>query len=156
MNKFEKKPKIYDDTRLFQYGIFMLSRRDYSRHELGEKMQKWQPDKSIIEKILDKLQGSGYLSDKRKAQSMLIQYGNKESPKKTIQRMKQKGIDSEAIEEALGNVEDNSSTVCSSLLQKKFKHYCKESHPKYVRFLASKGFSYNLIKNSIDEFANNG
>jgi regulatory protein len=144
--------KTYNFKQLYNYGINRLYAREYSKKELFEKMKKYQPDIKIIQDVLLLLENNGYLSDKRKAQSIINHYSNKESFSKISTRLKYLGISSDIIDELFdSNIqkENDSITIILNLLEKKFKKYDENNYLKMVRFLSQKGFSYDDIKKSI-------
>lgn len=145
----------YDEKKLYNYAINRLSSRDYSRKELYDKMARFKTEPGDIDKALDKVESLGYLSDSRRARSLLIQYQNKESISKTKNRIIQKGVNKEllnsVIEEMTNSPAEEDKIV--SLLEKKFKYYNKDNWDKMVRFLASKGFKYAEISKAIKTFS---
>lgn len=161
--KISKKPIVYDEKKLFNYGINRLSTRDYGRQELFDKMTRFQEDSSMVNKVLDKLQTLGYLSDERRAQGILNQYSAKESVYKVKQRMQRIGLDKDLIENLVEEKKTDEHfseiDVATGLLQKKFKSLNMnpeiEIKQKMIRFLASKGYGYDLIKKAIDQYFNN-
>ena len=76
------KKIVYDEKKLYNYGINRLSVRDYGRQELFDKMSKWQEDISIVNKVLDKLESLGYLSEERRIRNLINLYLPKEGIKK--------------------------------------------------------------------------
>jgi SOS response regulatory protein OraA/RecX len=164
------KEIIYDQKQLYNYGINRLSSRDYSRHELLTKMKRLQPDLSMVNTALDKLEEQGYLSDKNRVRSLLNQFDSRESINKTKNRILQKGVNKYLIEDmieekqsldaAWGQTqsydEDELSKEVSNaqdLLVKKFRFYDIEKKDKMVRFLASKGYKYPDISKAVKSFS---
>ncbi len=151
------KEIIYDANKLYNYGLNRLGTREYGRKELLTRMQRLQPDLEIVNSVLDKLEKIGYLSEERRITSMLNQYKNSESTNKTKQRMLQKGLDKELINEALSQKQDNPEEnneldTASNLLERKFKTYDPEKWKKMVAFLVQKGYPYDKIKQAIEIF----
>lgn len=144
--------KTYNFKQLYNYGIYRLYAREYSKKELFEKMKKYQTDIKVIQDVLLLLENNGYLSDKRKAQSIINYYSNKESFSKISLRLKYLGISSDIIDELFSSniqKENFSVNIILNLLEKKFKKYDENNYLKMVRFLSQKGFSYDDIKKSI-------
>ena len=160
--KVTTKEIIYDEKKLYNYGINRLSVRDYGRNELSKKMAKFQQDSDLINKALDKLEEQGYLSDERRTLSMLNQYAGRESIYKIKNRMQQKGLDKDFVQEIIEEKNSNSSEgeelVATELLHKKFKNIelviedKQKNSEKMIRFLASKGFKYDIIKKSMTAY----
>lgn len=159
----ELKEIIYNTTQLYNYGLNRLSEREYLRKELRTKMLRLQPDTEQVDGVLDKLEASGLLSDKRAISMYLSQYSGKESTNKTKQRLKQKGADTSLVDDVIeqfnadrwhdeGNELSMSQQDAYVLLERKFKVFDKDKQDKYVRFLVSKGYPYNDIKHVISAF----
>jgi regulatory protein len=150
----KKEPKPYDAQRLLQYSIWLLSRRDYTQFEMNNKLLSKQPDSAIVQSVLDKLLDYKYIDDERRANSIFNSYNKKESPNKTKRRLFLKGVDSELVDKIISeNVTDEQQiSNAFNLLNKKFKTYDHEKSQKYYQFLASKGFSWDLISKALSQF----
>lgn len=161
---FVKKEIIYDEKKLYNYGINRLSVRDYARKELFTRMVRFQEDITIIDKVLDKLELQGYLSDERRIKAMLSQYNNRESINKTKTRILQKGVTKDQLQDVLYQLEEykiidedaeysEEIQKVIDLLIKKYKTYNKDNWDKMIRFLASKGFKYDDISKGVKAFS---
>lgn len=156
------KKIVYDEKKLYNYGINRLSVREYARQELMTKMVRFQEDTEMVNKVLDKLVEQGYLSDERRTLSMLNQYAGRESIYKIKNRMQQKGLDKDFIQDIIEEKNSNSSEgeelVATELLHKKFKSLDivmkdkQKNSEKMIRFLASKGFKYDIIKKAMTAY----
>jgi regulatory protein len=149
------KEIIYDATKLYRYGLNRLSEREFSRKELQERMTRLQPDQTIIEEVLQKLENAGYLSDERRAAAIIRQFQTRESHRKIKQRLQQKGIQSAMAQDmtsSMGTVEDESEKALA-LLNRKFTMYDQSKREKMVRFLSSKGFSFDVISKCLRHFS---
>ncbi len=157
-NKFKnytmKEPKIFDPQRLYNYGLWLLSRRDYSKYELFTKMKKYQPEEKIIEEILQKLEKNSFLNDKRVINSVYQTYSKKESASKIKNRLILKGINKDDIGDFLSDNTDSTKELESAtvLLIKKFKYYNPELTKKYYSMLANKGFSWDIVSKAVTQF----
>lgn len=151
-----KEPKIFDPQRLYNYGLWLLSRKDYSKHELFTKMKKYQPEEKIIEATLQKLQQNSFLNDQRVINSVYQSYSKKESSSKIKNRLILKGIDRDDIDNFLSANTDQNKELesATTLLFKKFKSYNPELTKKYYSTLANKGFSWDIVSKSVSKFKN--
>lgn len=155
--QYEKKEFNYTDKQLTRYGLNKLSQRDYTRSALKLKMLRLQKDETIVTTVLDYLERNGYLSDKRKASSILNQYANKEGLNKTRIRLKQKGVPDILITEMIENIKEDrdDEAIATNVVVKKYKVYNPEEYMKYSRFLLSRGFNFDVIKKALEKFKNN-
>lgn len=153
------KEIIYNESQLYKYGINRLSEREFGYKELQTKMKRLQPDVAMVDAVLDKLKGQGYLSDERRARSLINQFIKKEGMGKIKQRLALKGIGSDLISEMLKAKKDEmeeegecEEEKALQLLVKKFKEYEYDNQPKMYRFLASRGFETSEIQKGIKMF----
>lgn len=160
------KEIIYDERKLYNYGINRLSVRDYGRQELAKKMARFQQDSEMVNRALDKLEAQGYLSDERRTISLLNQFSGRESINKTKNRIYQKGLSKDLVQEIIEKrtveplEEDDSPEQITAieLIERKFKNFdiknddLQKTKEKMIRFLASKGFKYEDIKKAMSKF----
>lgn len=156
VKQYNKEPKIFDQQRLYNYGIWLLSKKDYSRQEIFKKMTKYQPEEKIIESVLNKLEEHSYLNDSRVISNVFKVYSQKESRSKIKNRLILKGINQDEINEFLSENSNSEKELDSaiSLLNKKFKSYNVELTKKYYAFLAGKGFGWDVVSKAVSNFKN--
>lgn len=154
------KPKeivVYDDKRLWQYAIWLLSRKDYTVSEMTQKLKKHQPDMEKVQSITNKLIEAKYIDDERRARNLVNSLKNKDSVSKMKQRLSQKGVSKETIvqviEENIG--ENEQQETANAILIKKFKIYNKDMETKYYQFLANRGFGWDIISKAKDNLKEN-
>lgn len=151
----ELKEIIYNEKQLYNYGINRLAEKNYLRQMLLVKMKRLQPDETMINSVLDKLELQKYLSDERFINSYVNRYSHKESVNKIKMRLLQKGAKKEDLEQYLPSfTKDENIETGMNLLIKKFKSYDDEKKDKMIRFLVSKGYQYDTIKKSLEMFKN--
>lgn len=160
-----KKEYVYNEEKLYNYGINRLSEQDYGRHELLKKMKNLQEDEEMINRVLDKLEGQKFLNDNNRIRSFLMSYSNSESVNKTKQRLIQKGFDKKNIEAVLDDMENSGiykaiqdketeEEKALALLIRRYRIYEVEKKEKMSRFLASKGFNFDIISKVMKTFSN--
>lgn len=121
------KKIVYDERKLYNYGINRLSVRDYGRQELKQRMQRFQEDNTMVDGVLDKLEHQGYLSDERRITALFNQFEGRESIHKTKNRIMQKGLPKDLVEEIISARvkvdEEPEKDTASELLERKFKKF---------------------------------
>ena len=137
-------------TVVYNKALDLVSRREHSRHELMQKLNKRFPETlPIIEEALDKLVLNNILDDERFAEMYLNSRAKKGfGPKKIEIELYSKKVDSmlignaiEAYESWIENAENE--------LQKKFKGIQPndyKSKMKQKQFLFNRGFSAQIIE----------
>ena len=135
-----------------KYGFALLSRRDYSRFEIEQKLASKEFDQVIIDQTLERLVEFNYIDDAKFSQRFLeYQAEQGKGPMKIRWLLQQKKISNELIEFALSS--QNWSQRCKDLgLQQSRAHALpipKEHLQKLYRKLLSRGFYPEDVRDTI-------
>lgn len=142
---------------LYQYAIFMLSRRDYSTSELQcrierriREIEKDSPTApEYLPQVIERLLESQYLDDSRTIYSFFRSYLNKSyGPLRIRQELRLKGFPSEIIERVLEETDTDWYALCQDLKEKKFgtaKPKDFKERAKQIRYLQYRGFTSDYI-----------
>lgn len=124
----------------------LLSRREYSRRELYQKLAPHAESPDEVEKVLDELASRGWQSDNRFAEQFAEIKGRKYGSRRLAAEMRERGIESETISEALAGQDD--VALARQLWQKKFGQppQSQEERVKQIRFLAARGLPMDAIR----------
>ena len=132
--------------KLRRHAIKCLTRREYSRFELWQKLKRIASDEeTLIAEILDDLQQQKWQSDRRYAEMHVnarLQQGY--GPLRIEQELTIKQVDSDIIQAALDEHEAFAETWLKRCWQKKFQQQLPltaEIKQKQLRFLLYRGFS---------------
>jgi len=134
---------------VYNKALDLVSRREHSRYELMQKLDKRYPNTTpIIEDVLDKLETNKILDDERFAEMYLNSRARKGfGPKKIEMELNSRKVNSLFISNAVEAYEtwlENAQKV----LKKKFKDQKPvdyQSKMKQKQFLFSRGFSAPII-----------
>ena len=137
-------------TIVYNKALDLVSRREHSRHELSQKLNKRFPETMpIIEEALDKLVLNNILDDERFIEMYLNARARKGfGPKKIEMELYSKKVDPMLIGNAIEGYEswiENAENV----LKKKFnsmKPTDYKSKMKQKQFLFNRGFSTQIIE----------
>ena len=134
---------------VYNKALDLVSRREHSRHELMQKLDKRYPNTTqIIEDALDKLETNKILDDERFAEMYLNSRARKGfGPKKIEMELHSKKVDSFFISNAV-EVYENWLENAQRELKKKFKDQKPtdyQSKMKQKQFLFTRGFSSPII-----------
>ena len=156
MELFEK---FYDKTlRFLSYRPRSEKEiRDFLRKPRGRKKEK--VDESTIEKILVKLKKHNFVNDEEFVRWWVEQRtGTKPRGFRLIKmELQQKGINREMIDTILGyyDMKILSKDGVKRLIAKQYPKYAKlqkqEAYQKLSQFLLRRGFSWDTVKEAIDE-----
>mgnify|MGYP001392704654 CR=1 FL=1 len=137
-------------TIVYNKALDLVSRREHSRHELRQKLNKRFPETSpIIEEALDKLVLNNILDDERFVEMYLNARARKGfGPKKIEMELYSKKVDSMLIGNAIEAYESWAENA-ENELKKKFKGIKPtdyQSKMKQKQFLFNRGFSTQIIE----------
>jgi regulatory protein len=149
------KPAELSESELRVAAINLLSRREYSSHELYQKLVSRTSNKILLLQLLDQLIESGYQSDQRFMESYLRSRINRGLGWVRIEReLKEKGIDQDLIEQSVQKDIDWFELAYDCGLRKfhslDLSNY-KEKQ-KAFRYLAYRGFSMDQIHFAIEHY----
>lgn len=145
-----------NDLELYQYALFLLSRRDYGRAELFSRMKRRMYEKNdriidelLIERVLVKLDEQHFLDDDRVVSLLMQSYVRKGyGPLRIKQELRQKGFIESLVETHLENVEVDWFEKAIEVRTKKFGDELPsdfKEKSKQIRYLQSRGFFGDMI-----------
>jgi regulatory protein len=146
--------------RIMHRAIWYLSRREYARLELKQKLShafsdtEWQRIESspstpeLIESVLEHLAQNNWQSDARFANQISKTKGERYGSARVKQTLNQKGLAREIIDEKINELAESEPQRAYEVWQKKFGQLPTNSaeYAKQTRFMAYRGFSFDLIK----------
>ena len=150
----ENQPKLTGLTgsRLRSYAFAVLTRKEYSKAELIEKLATWAMHREEVITLVEELSAQNYQSDQRVAEIMLSSQKRKgKGPNRIKMSLKTKKIDTGLILEELKETD-----WVEQAYQLKIKKYGTEiaTDPKLkakqIRFLMYRGFEMGAIMKAIN------
>ncbi|MDO5725567.1 MAG: RecX family transcriptional regulator [Tissierellia bacterium] len=142
----------------FNRALNYLNRSMRTETELRRYMKRKEIDDALLDSICEKLKDVKMLDDKLYA-SLFIeekQSANRYGKKKIEYMLRQKGVDSEIIYEALKDLDsDLDYENCLELAKKRMERMTEEDSfkkkNKLYNYLLGRGFSYDIIKDVLGE-----
>lgn len=152
-------------AKLLNNSLRFLSYRPRSEKEVRDYLKKKKASDLDLEKIIKRLLDHKFIEDKEFVK-WFIEQRTKVKPK-SLQfikyELKQKGISNELFEEVLESADfeiesdlDKALNLAKKRINRLQNEDPKKRYEKMVRFLASKGFNYDIIKKVIDQILNKG
>ena len=154
--------------KMMNKALDLLSLRDYSRRELSDKLvtkaweKKEQKDmdlgslKQQASDICDRLEELGLVDDGRYARRYTADLINLKhlSPRGVRQKLFEKGIDRDLIDEILGEVTIDEKAQIRAIIEKKYARALtdEKGQRRCANALARLGFSYGDIKSVMREY----
>ncbi|MEQ5138612.1 MULTISPECIES: regulatory protein RecX [Providencia] len=141
---------------LYQYALFLLSRRDYGKAELFARMKRRMYEKNegiideqLIEGVLDKLSEQHFLDDDRVVSLLLKGYARKGyGPLRIKQEMRQKGFAETLVEHHFAELDVDWFEKAAEVRSKKFGDEIPtdfKEKGKQIRYLQYRGFFGDMI-----------
>ena len=137
------RPKLSLIGRAIKY----LSNREYSQFELRKKLLPYANSEVELDEVIKKLLDKGYLSNQRFTESFIASKSSKFGIRKITQVLQQHQLAPEILKVELGKLKDSELQRCFDVWEKKFGELTKDPNvlAKQIRFLASRGFSQEII-----------
>ena len=131
------------DSNVKSYAYKLLSKKDYFKEELKNKLLRKGFEESQVEEVIKHLESQGLLNDEKLKERYKEIYINKgKSYLKLRNSLYRKGI----TEVELSEDEELKSAL--NLLKKSFKK--EKTFENVVKFLKNRGFRYSVIKKAIE------
>jgi regulatory protein len=129
-------------------ALRLLSGREHSRLELERKLSSYEEEPGELCKALDELQAKGFISEARVIESVVHRRGAKLGTARIKQELQGKGLNPEAVTEALATLRTTEHARALEVWRKKFGEppVDAQASVKQMRFLAARGFSGDVIR----------
>ncbi len=143
----------------YRRSLQYLSRRPHTTEEIRMKLRRKQAQENVIEKVIERLEGSGLLDDLGFAHAWVEnrQAFRPRSRKVLRLEMRKKGLSPEMIEAVLNDFDDQGAAFLA--VEKAYPRY--RSLPREVAerrllaFLARRGFAYGLCRKVVNSTLEN-
>ncbi len=136
--------------QLRQSALMMLSRREYSRAELVQRLGRLEGAERVLTAVLDQLLQQGLQSDLRYAQSLLrSRVSRGQGPVRIVQELRHKGVDASISDTVLSGCEQDWFELARTVRQRRFGLDVPEDHraqAKQWRFLLYRGFTQEQLR----------
>jgi len=128
--------------------------REHSRKELKDKLAKKEYAEDVdINKLLDELEKSDYLSDKRFTESFIrYRVSRGQGKVKITNELQNRGVSTLLINDALRNAEVDWYQLARQIKVRKFGEVTPADYTektKQMRFLLGRGFDSEMIKYAV-------
>ena len=139
-----------DAAEARQTALKMLARREYSRHELYNKILNKGCTEAIAAEVIRQLEAERLLSDDRFMESLIrVRRGRGYGPLRIQKELQEKGVSAEAIEHWLDVTGREWLADVRRVQRKKFgsrppKNFAERA--RQARFLQYRGFTYEQIQ----------
>lgn len=128
------------------YAFRALGQRALSRAELRTRMLRRHDDAELVERVLERVQEVGYLSDEQVAQAEARRRGV--GAGRVRQKLRQRGVDSALIETVIaGRDADEEQDDARALLERRWPSFQRSGDPqrRAFDFLMRRGYPGSVI-----------
>ena len=128
-------------------ALRLLSGREHSRAELERKLKPFEEEPGALAAVLDKLQAKDFINEGRVVESVLHRRAAKLGAQRIKQELQAKGLEPEAVTEAVERLRASEVERAREVWRKKFGVPPADAaeRGKQMRFLASRGFGGDTI-----------
>lgn len=142
-----------DKPSLKGRALRLLSGREHSRAELERKLQPFEEEPGTLAVALDELQAKGFINEQRVIDSVVHRRAGKLGTARIKQELQGKGLDAQAVSEALQGLRATEVERAREVWRKKFGEPPEDAQAaaKQMRFLASRGFGGDAIRRVITD-----
>lgn len=136
-------------------ALRLLASREQSRSELEKKLKPHEETPGQLAQVLDELQAKDFISEARVVESVINRRQAKLGASRIRQELFSKGIDKEAVIDAMAGLKATELERARELWQRKFaaksdgQPHDRAAQTKQMRFLAARGFSGDVIRRAM-------
>jgi regulatory protein len=139
-----------DERTVRTAGYALLAGRDFSRHELTERLLRKGYGAAVVEEAVANIVQEGFLREERYAEQFVTQRaGRGHGPLRVRMGLREKGVEAEAIDQAMGTTETDWIQAAREARRRKFGPGLPadlRERAKQARFLQYRGFSSDQIR----------
>ena len=143
--------------RAYFYMRFRLRTEKELRTYLEGKAAQYRNNSSIVDEAIKELKELGYIDDRRFTESYILSHQNAKQKGKFLMRneLLQKGVSERIVDSYLEENPLDEETLARQALQKRWPRYAQLDKIKRFKkahdFLRRNGFSYDVVKKTIEE-----
>ena len=136
------------EPSLRERALRFLARREHSRAELARKLAPHTEDAAEIDRVLDELEGRGWLSERRVVEQVVHARRSRFGARRIERELLNKGISEEGIAAALPQLKEGEIEAARAVWLRKFggrPAARPADRARQVRFLQGRGFDLDVI-----------
>lgn len=130
----------------------MLARREHSRAELARKLAPHAQSAEEVQSVLDDLAARKLLSDDRYAEARVSALSRRFGTSRIQHELRRQGVANETADRALEAARASEFDRAREAWRRKFGEVAatREARAKQMRFLQSRGFSFEVIRKVVE------
>ncbi len=143
-----------DEKLAFLMAVSYLEKYNVSTKGLKDYLYRKGFKKNNIESAVEKLKGYGYLDDRNFAKNYFESLSSSKGRRVIVNKLKEKGISQEIIDELLENVDDEDEEERARILAEKFaknRENNLKNKQKCFAHLIYKGYDYSVAQKIVND-----
>lgn len=138
----------FDQISLKGRALRLLAGREHSRAELQRKLSTHETEPGELAKALDELEAKGFINEQRVLESVVHRRSARLGAARVRQELQAKGLDPQAVAEAVAGLQDSEEARAREVWRKKFGEVPGDASErgKQMRFLLTRGFSAEAVR----------
>jgi regulatory protein len=138
----------FDQPSLKGRALRLLAGREHSRAELQRKLAPHETEPGELARALDELQAKGFINEQRVLESVLHRRAARLGASRVRQELQAKGLDPEAVAEAVAGLQGSEAARAHAVWRKKFGEPPQDANERarQMRFLLTRGFSGDVVR----------
>lgn len=140
------------ESSLLERALRLLAAREHSRAELRRKLAPHAESVEVLDALLEDLTGRAQLSDARFAEARSHVMSRRYGASRIAHDLRSKGVSDEEAHKAVAAARATDLERAREVYNRKFREPAasREDKAKRMRFLQSRGFSFDVIKRVVD------
>lgn len=148
----------WDEARAVAYLLRLLSRRDYARAELDERMRRKEIDPDVRRAALERLAELDLLDDRRVAEGHVRGRVDRKGRLALAREMARRGLEEDVREVALAPLDEAQQLAAArGVIAKNAWRFAsgdrRKDRAKAATFLARRGFEGDVVRAAVDAWA---
>ena len=138
----------FDQISLKGRALRLLAGREHSRAELQRKLSAHETEPGELAKALDELEAKGFINEQRVLESVVHRRAARLGAARVRQELHAKGLDPQAVAQAVAGLQDSEETRAREVWRKKFGETPSDAAAvgKQMRFLLTRGFGADVAR----------
>ena len=129
-------------------ALRLLSQREHSRQELERKLRPFEEVPGELAQALDFLQTKDFINEQRVLESVVNRRASKLGASRVKQELQAKGLDPQAVSDALQGLRETELDRAREVWRKKFGQPALDANERarQMRFLLTRGFAAEAVR----------
>ena len=132
-------------------ALRLLSQREHSRQELERKLRPFEEVPGELAQALDFLQAKDFINEQRVLESVVNRRASKLGASRVKQELQAKGLDPQAVSDALQGLRETELDRAREVWRKKFGQPALDANERarQMRFLLTRGFAAEAVRSVV-------